>query len=69
MGTPGSYNPKITFVVVQKRHHTRFFPTNGPRDKSGNVPAGKKKHNSLQTKACYIVMDAIAVCVVPAPFD
>jgi hypothetical protein len=23
-----SYKPAITFVVVQKRHHTRFFPAN-----------------------------------------
>ncbi|XP_034237385.1 protein argonaute-2-like [Thrips palmi] len=33
---------KITFLVVQKRHHTRFFPMN-PRDshdRNGNVPAG-----------------------------
>nr|XP_023025793.1 protein argonaute-2-like [Leptinotarsa decemlineata] len=36
------YEPKITFLVVQKRHHTRLFPTN-PRDsedKNFNVPAG-----------------------------
>ena len=26
-----SYKPGITFVVVQKRHHTRFFPVN-PKD-------------------------------------
>lgn len=35
-------NAKITFLVVQKRHHTRFFPMN-PRDsddRNGNVPAG-----------------------------
>jgi len=38
----GMYKPKITFLVVQKRHHTRFFPTN-PRDsedRNCNVPAG-----------------------------
>ncbi|XP_066249645.1 protein argonaute-2-like isoform X2 [Euwallacea similis] len=36
------FEPKITFVVVQKRHHTRLFPMN-PRDsedKNCNVPAG-----------------------------
>ena len=38
----GSYQPKITFIVVQKRHHTRFFPKN-ERDGVGrgrNVPPG-----------------------------
>ncbi|KAG5862205.1 Protein argonaute-2, partial [Gonioctena quinquepunctata] len=38
----GDYQPKITFLVVQKRHHTRLFPTN-PRDsddRNNNVPAG-----------------------------
>jgi eukaryotic translation initiation factor 2C len=34
-------NPKITFIIVGKRHHTRFFPmSQGERDKSGNCPAG-----------------------------
>jgi eukaryotic translation initiation factor 2C len=35
------YKPKVTFLVVQKRHHTRFFPR--PEDADGrnkNVPAG-----------------------------
>lgn len=35
------YEPPITFLVVQKRHHTRFFPA--PKDADGgnkNVPAG-----------------------------
>ena len=38
----GSYNPKVTFLVVQKRHHTRFFPinTNVCEDRNRNLPAG-----------------------------
>ena len=36
-----SYRPTITFVVVQKRHHARFFPME-PRDadRSGNCQPG-----------------------------
>jgi Piwi domain len=38
------YLPKVTFVVVQKRHHTRLFPeVHGRRDmtdKSGNILPG-----------------------------
>nr|WDW26278.1 AGO-2 [Amrasca biguttula biguttula] len=37
-----NYKPAITFLVVQKRHHTRFFPTRR-EDEDGrnrNVPAG-----------------------------
>ncbi|KAG0330088.1 Eukaryotic translation initiation factor 2C [Podila horticola] len=35
------YNPKITFVVVQKRHHARFFPMNPQgADRSGNCHPG-----------------------------
>ena len=36
------YQPKITFIVVQKRHHTRFFPKDR-KDENGrgkNVPPG-----------------------------
>lgn len=35
------YRPAITWVVVQKRHHTRFFPmTKANADRSGNCFAG-----------------------------
>eukprot|EP00267_Zea_mays_P046129 XP_020398475.1 protein argonaute MEL1 [Zea mays] len=38
------YLPPVTFVVVQKRHHTRLFPeVHGRRDmtdKSGNILLG-----------------------------
>jgi eukaryotic translation initiation factor 2C len=32
--------PKITFIVVGKRHHVRFFPNAKDADRSGNCPAG-----------------------------
>lgn len=37
-----NYRPKITCIVVQKRHHTRLFPVNegDSEDKNFNVPAG-----------------------------
>ncbi|KZP01220.1 Piwi-domain-containing protein, partial [Calocera viscosa TUFC12733] len=32
--------PKITFMVVGKKHHVRFFPERQNADKTGNAPAG-----------------------------
>ncbi|KAG0691605.1 hypothetical protein DFH29DRAFT_763937, partial [Suillus ampliporus] len=33
--------PELTFIVVGKRHHVRFFLKNrNEADKSGNCPAG-----------------------------
>ncbi|KAF8937538.1 Piwi domain-containing protein [Dissophora ornata] len=35
------YRPRITFVIVKKRHHARFFPQNSQdRDRSGNCVSG-----------------------------
>ena len=35
------YNPTITFIAVQKRHHARFFPIRKEdADKSGNILPG-----------------------------
>ncbi|XP_044001801.1 protein argonaute-2 [Aphidius gifuensis] len=42
IGLPEKYEPKITFLVVQKRHHIRLFPTDkrNSDDRAGNVQAG-----------------------------
>ncbi|KAI3984632.1 hypothetical protein MKX01_003995 [Papaver californicum] len=41
------YLPPITFVVVQKRHHTRLFPANhldrNTTDRSGNIYLGTSR--------------------------
>ncbi|KAF5931098.1 hypothetical protein HYC85_031971 [Camellia sinensis] len=47
------YLPRVTFVVVQKRHHTRLFPAeHGDRnstDRSGNILPG----TVVETKICH----------------
>ncbi|XP_056687500.1 protein argonaute 10-like isoform X1 [Spinacia oleracea] len=49
---PG-YQPPVTFVVVQKRNHTRLFPNNHndkrSTDKSGNILPG----TVADTKICH----------------
>lgn len=45
----GEYQPDITFVTVQKRHHVRFQPTK-PEDecgRAGNVPPGTVVDNTV----------------------
>lgn len=40
-----NYQPPVTFIVVQKRHHTRLFANNhkdrSSIDRSGNILPGK----------------------------
>uniref|UniRef100_A0A6N2KG31 Piwi domain-containing protein n=1 Tax=Salix viminalis TaxID=40686 RepID=A0A6N2KG31_SALVM len=47
------YCPPVTFVVVQKRHHTRFFPFDHSKrdqtDRSGNIQPG----TVVDTKICH----------------
>uniref|UniRef100_A0A0D9VXH8 Uncharacterized protein n=1 Tax=Leersia perrieri TaxID=77586 RepID=A0A0D9VXH8_9ORYZ len=45
------YLPRVTFVVVQKRHHTRLFPENHRdlMDRSGNILPG----TVVDTKICH----------------
>ena len=38
----------IAYIVVQKMHHTKFFPTDRNMDRSGNVlPGMPSKHSSI----------------------
>ena len=50
-----NYMPPVTFIVVQKRHHTRFFPVKHDdrtsSDRNGNILPG-----------CYI-FDMLAVLI------
>jgi eukaryotic translation initiation factor 2C len=51
---PG-YKPAITFVIVQKRHHTRFIPKN-PREyhgKAKNVPPGTVVDNTIVSESMF----------------
>ena len=34
------YEPPVTYLVVQKRHHTRFFPAENNKYRNGNALAG-----------------------------
>jgi len=44
---PG-YHPTLTYVVVQKRHHAKFFPQNkNDADKSGNILPGTVIDNTI----------------------
>ncbi|XP_050701714.1 protein argonaute-2-like isoform X2 [Eriocheir sinensis] len=43
-----TYQPAMTFIVVQKRHHTRFFCNESDGvGKSGNVPPGTTVDNTI----------------------
>ena len=73
------YQPKITYIVVQKRHHTRFFPTdNNKYEKNGNALAGTVVDQGINhpTEGDYYLLshEGIQVSVViymykaPCPF-
>jgi eukaryotic translation initiation factor 2C len=47
-----SFNPKISMIIVQKRHHTRFFPIHD-QDKAGrnaNIPSGTVVSTTVTNK-------------------
>ena len=48
-------SPSLTTINVVKRHHTRFFPGNGPADKLGNVVPGTVVENDGTGKDCFLL--------------
>ncbi|KAJ1699863.1 hypothetical protein LUZ63_008375 [Rhynchospora breviuscula] len=53
------YVPSITFIVVQKRHHTRLFSTdNRSMDRSGNILPG----TVVDTKICHPIEFDFYLC-------
>ena len=51
------YKPGITFIVVQKRHHTRLFCSDKKEQsgKSGNIPAGTTVDIGITTMFCGMI--------------
>ncbi|PVU88910.1 hypothetical protein BB561_005642 [Smittium simulii] len=48
------YSPKITFIIVQKRHRAKFFPTDqGSSDRSGNCAPGTVVDTTIVSPAVY----------------
>lgn len=60
------YLPPVTFVVVQKRHHTRFFPVDRQTDRSGNIMPGFTFSNIQQ---CYTLYSYLLCWIGVLPID
>ncbi|KAI0564492.1 Protein argonaute 3 [Gracilaria domingensis] len=45
--------PSITYIIVTKRHHTRFFPPRDHGDRSGNIPPGTVVDSEITSKEYY----------------
>ena len=57
------YDPAITFVIVQKRHHTRLFPLNTvDSDRSGNVQPGTVVDRGITHPFEFGIFYALLIC-------
>ncbi|XP_071692733.1 protein argonaute 10-like [Rutidosis leptorrhynchoides] len=50
-----NYQPPVTFIVIQKRHHTRLFPNNHNDRKSTNKSGNILPGTVVDTKICHPV--------------
>ena len=65
------YQPPVTFVVVQKRHHTRLFPeVHKKNDKSGNILPGKcASHTRTHAQYTYMAHASLIASAFAIVFD
>ncbi|XP_077510113.1 protein argonaute-4-like [Amblyomma americanum] len=63
MSPTETYEPPLTFIVVQKRHHTRFMPANDSDGvgKFRNVPPGTT-HIASKLETCGVVSESSGGC-------
>lgn len=48
-----SFHPKITYIIVTKRHHARFFAEKKHQDRSGNIQAGTVIDKDIVSREFY----------------
>lgn len=48
-----AWNPRITYIIVTKRHHARFFPRRQDEERSGNIPPGTVIDTDIVSKQYY----------------
>ncbi|KAL0956200.1 hypothetical protein HGRIS_002357 [Hohenbuehelia grisea] len=51
-GQQNAPRPLLTFIVVGKRHHIRFFPSRQDGDRTGNCPPGFVADAGIQSPIC-----------------
>ncbi|KAI3981946.1 hypothetical protein MKX01_018852 [Papaver californicum] len=61
-----NYQPRVTFVIVQKRHHTRLYANNhkdrSSTDKSGNIlPGNNKCFNSDTLHVLFLAFSSLFI--------
>jgi eukaryotic translation initiation factor 2C len=49
-----SYRPSLTYIVVSKRHHTRFFPTQGVNNVCAGTLVDSSEINHPETRSFYL---------------
>ena len=51
--------PKITFIVVKKRHNTRFFLQDPKTENMNNVPPGILDSPIMNSSSCFLLLGTV----------